>query len=237
VRYRFIRDHREAFPVSPMCRVLRVGKSGFYAWLNRPESPRIRENQHLVVEIKALHKQSRYTYGSPRLHADLKDKGYAIGKHRVARLMRENGVVSKHKRKFRVTTNSKHNHPVAENKLQRRFSVSDPGQCWVSDITYIPTQEGWLYLTVTIDLFHRKVIGWAMDRCMTRWLVMKALNMAMNNGNSKPGLLHHSDRGVQYACQDFQVLLETHGIECSMSRKGDCWDNAVAESFQGRTNP
>ena len=226
-----MRDHREAFPVSRMCRVLEVGRSGFYAWLNRRESPRSRENRNLLVEIKALHKKSRKTYGSPRVHADLKDKGYVIGRHRVARLMRENRIVSKHRKKFRVTTNSKHNHPVAENKLQRRFSVSVPGQCWVSDITYIPTGEGWLYLAVTVDLFHRKVVGWAMDRWITRWLVMRALNMAIKKGDMKPGLLHHSDRGVQYACRDFRALLEANGIECSMSRKGDCWDNAVAESF------
>ena len=231
MRYKFMRDHREVFPVSPMCRVLEVGRSGFYAWLNRPESLRSREDLRLIDEIKTVHTGSRQTYGSPRVHADLKDKGYVIGKHRVARLMRENGIVSKHRRKFRATTDSRHNHPVAKNKLERQFSASQPGQCWVSDITYIPTREGWLYLAVTLDLFHRKVVGWAMDRCMTRWLVMKALNMAIQNGNVELGLIHHSDRGVQYACQDFQALLETHAIECSMSRKGDCWDNAVAESF------
>jgi len=231
MRYQFIREHREAFPVNRMCRVLEVGRSGFYAWLNRRESPRSCENRCLVVEIKAVHKESRRTYGSPRVHADLKDKGYVIGKHRVARLMRENGVVSKHKRKFRATTHSKHDHPVAENRLKRRFNVSEPNQYWVSDITYIPTREGWLYLAVTIDLFNRRVIGWAMDRWINRWLVMRALNMAIKNGTLKPGLIHHSDRGVQYACQDFQALLEANCIECSMSRKGDCWDNAVAESF------
>lgn len=231
MRYRFIRDHRSAFPVSPMCRVLEVGRSGFYAWLNRYESPISRENRWLATEIKTIHKESRQTYGSPRVHADLKDKGYTIGKHRVARLLREHGIVSRHRKKFRATTDSKHDHPVAENKLERQFNVSEPGQCWVSDITYIPTQEGWLYLAVTLDLFHRRVIGWAMDRWINRWLVMRALNMAIQNSNLKPGLIHHSDRGVQYACQDFQALLNIHGIECSMSRKGDCWDNAVAESF------
>lgn len=231
MRYGFIRDHREAFPVNQMCRVLGVGRSGFYAWLNRPESLRSRENRRWVDEIKKVYKKSRQTYGSPRVHADLKDKGHVIGKHRVARLMRLNQMVSKHKRKYRVTTDSRHNHPVAQNKLKRKFNVSGPGQCWVSDITYIPTREGWLYLAVTLDLFHRKVIGWAMDRSITRWLVMRALNMAINNGTLKPGLVHHSDRGVQYACNDFQSLLKAHGIECSMSRKGDCWDNAVAESF------
>ena len=231
MRYKFIRDHREAFPVGLMCHVLEVGRSGFYTWLKRPESPRNRENRRLLVEIKAAHQKSRKTYGSPRIHAELKSQGLSCGKHRVSRLMRQHGIVSKHKRKFKVTTDSVHSYPVAENKLQRRFDVSEPNQYWVSDITYIPTREGWLYLAVTLDLFHRKVIGWAMDRWITRQLVIDALNMAIQNGDWKLGLIHHSDQGVQYACNDFQSLLKAYGIQCSMSRKGDCWDNAVAESF------
>jgi putative transposase len=151
----------------------------------------------------------------------LNAKGHVCGRHRVARLMRQHGIVSKHKRKFRVTTNSVHSYPIAENLLQRRFDVSGPGQCWVSDITYIPTR----------DLFHRKVIGWAMGRWITRQLAMNALNMAIKNESLNPGLIHYSDRGVQYARNEFQTLLKTHAIQCSMSRKGDCWDNAVAESF------
>ena len=145
--------------------------------------------------------------------------------------MRRHGIVSKHKRKFRVTTNSVHAYPVAENLLQRKFAVSRPGQCWVSDITYVPTREGWLYLAVTLDLFHRKVVGWAMGRWITRQLVIDSLNMAVKSGVLKSGLIHHSDRGVQYASNEFQDLLKTQAIRCSMSRKGDCWDNAVAESF------
>jgi putative transposase len=183
------------------------------------------------MEIKVVHKKSRKTYGSPRVHADLNETGHVCSKHRVARLMRENGIVSKHKRKFKVTTNSNHSYPIADNLLQRQFDVSEPGQCWVSDITYIPTREGWLYLAVTLDLFHRKVIGWAMDRWITRHLAIDALNMAIKNGYQKPRLIHHSDRGVQYASNEFQALLKTNGTRCSMSRKGDCWDNAVAESF------
>lgn len=231
MRYAFIRDHREAFPAGLMCRVLEVCKSGFYAWLKRLESPRSRENRRLVVEIKAFHQRSRQTYGSPRIHADLKATGHTCGKHRVARLMREHGIVSRHKRKFRATTDSRHTHPLAENKLQRRFEVSKPHRYWVSDITYIPTREGWLYLAVTLDLFHRKVVGWAMDRFINQQLVIDALNMAIKNSNPGSGLVHHSDRGVQYACKAFQALLKAYGIQCSMSRKGDCWDNAVAESF------
>ena len=231
MKYAFVRDQREAFPVGLMCRILGVGSSGFYAWLNRPESPRNRENQQLLMEIKAVHKRSRKTYGSPRIYAELKESGHACSRYRVARLMRQHGIVSKHKRKFKVTTNSVHSYPIAENLLQRRFNVFRPGQCWVSDITYIPTLEGWLYLAVTLDLFHRKVIGWSMDRWITRQRVIDALNMAIKNGCFEPGLIHHSDRGVQYASNEFQALLKTNGIQCSMSRKGDCWDNAVAESF------
>jgi transposase InsO family protein len=231
MKYIFIRDHQGAFSVDLMCRTLEVGSSGYYAWLKRPESSRNRENRQLLMEIKAVHSKSRQTYGSPRIHAELNETGRACSKYRIARLMRQHGIVSKRKRKFRVTTNSSHSFPIAGNLLQRRFNVSRPGQCWVSDITYIPTREGWLYLAVTLDLFHRKVVGWAMDRWIARWLVMKALNMAIQHGSLNPVLIHNSDRGVQYACNDFQALLKVHGIECSMSRKGDCWDNAVAESF------
>lgn len=231
MKYVFIRDHREAFPVRLMCQTLGVGSSGLYAWLNRPESPRRREDRRLLMEIKVAHKKSRKAYGSPRIHAQLNAIGHVCGRHRVARLMRQHGIVSKHKRKFRVTTNSAHSYPVAPNLLQRRFDVSGPGQCWVSDITYIATREGWLYLAVTLDLFHRKVIGWSMGRWITRQLVIDALNMAIMNEYPKSGLIHHSDRGVQYASNEFRALLKTNGIQCSMSRKGDCWDNAVAESF------
>ncbi len=231
MKYVFIRGHREAFPVDLMCRTLEVGSSGFYAWLKRPESPRCQENRWLLMEIKVVHEKSRKTYGSPRIHAELNENGTACSQYRVARLMRQHGIVSKHKRKFRVTTNSVHSFPIAENLLQRRFNVFRPGQCWVSDITYISTREGWLYLAITLDLFHRKVIGWAMGRWITRHLVIDAFNMAVKNGCLKNGLIHHSDRGVQYASNEFQALLKSNGIQCSMSRKGDCWDNAVAESF------
>ena len=231
MKYVFVRDHRGAFPVDLMCRTLEVGSSGFYAWLKRPESPRSQKNLRLLVEIKAVHRRSRKTYGSPRIHVELNETGHACSRYRVARLMRQHGIVSKHKKKFRITTNSVHSFPIAENLLQRRFNVSRPGQCWVSDITYVPTLEGWLYLAVTLDLFHRKVIGWSMGRWITRQLVIDAFNMAIKNGCFESGLIHHSDRGVQYASNEFRALLKTNEIQCSMSRKGDCWDNAVAESF------
>lgn len=231
MRYAFIRDHREAFPVALLCQVLEVGTSGFYAWLHRAESPRSRANQRLLVEIKAIHQRSRQTYGSPRIHADLQATGHTCGKHRVAQLMRTHGIVSRHKRKYKVTTNSRHTHSVAENLLGRQFTVAAPNRWWVSDITYIPTREGWLYLAITLDLYHRKVVGWSMDRRMTQQLVIDALTMALKNGKPGPGLSHHSDQGVQYASQAFQALLTAAGIQGSMSRKGNCWDNAVAESF------
>ena len=231
MKYNFIRTHRGAFPVNLMCQTLEVGSSGFYAWLKRPESLRSKKNRRLLMEIKAVHSKSRKTYGSPRIHAELNESGHACSRYQVARLMRQHGIVSKHKRKFRVTTNSVHSYPVAENQLQRQFDVSKLNQFWVSDITYIPTQEGWLYLAVTLDLYHRKVIGWAMDRWITRQLAIDALNMAIKNGCLESGLIHHSDRGVQYASNEFRGLLKAHGIQCSMSRKGNCWDNAVAESF------
>ena len=183
------------------------------------------------MEVKVAHKESKKAYGSPRIHAELNEKGNSCSRHRVARLMRNNGIASKHKKKFRITTNSVHTYPIAENLLQRRFDVFKPGQCWVSDITYIPTLEGWLYLAVTLDLFYRKVIGWSMGRWITRQLIIGALNMAIKNGGLKSGLIHHSDRGSQYASNEFQALLKANGVQYSMSRKGDCWDNAVAESF------
>ncbi len=192
MRYVFIRDHREAFPVGLMCRTLEVGRSGFYAWLNRCESLCSQENRRLLMEIKVAHQKSRKAYGSPRIHAELSDNGHVCGRHRVARLMRQHGIVSKHKRKFKVTTtNSAHAYPVAENLLRRNFKVSEPGQYWVSDITYVPTREGWLYLAVTLDLFHRKVVGWAMGRWITRQLVIDSLNMAVKSGVSSRKIIRY----------------------------------------------
>lgn len=231
MKYEFIRNHRGTFPIGLMFKPMEVGRSGFYAWLYRPESPRSVENRRLLVEIKAIHAQSRRTYGSPRVHAELRAKGHAYGKHKVARLMRKHQIVTVHRRKFKVTTDFPHHFPVAENKLARRFSVTASNRSWVSDITYVPTREGWLYLAVTLDLFHRQVVGWGMAHQIDRQLVMDAFTMALKRRSPRTGLLHHSDRGSQYASADFQSLLATHEVQCSMSRKGNCWDNAVAESF------
>jgi putative transposase len=185
----------------------------------------------LITHIKAIHEESKKTYGSPRVHAELCSRGIECGENRVARLMREEGIQAKHKRKYRATTDSNHQLPVHENKLNRSFDVPSPNMAWVADLTYIWTAEGWLYLAVVMDLFSRRVIGWSMQETMERKLVIDALSMALGQRNVSAGIIHHSDRGSQYASKDFQELLGAAGITCSMSRKGNCWDNAVVESF------
>jgi transposase InsO family protein len=210
---------------------MEVSVSGYYAWVKRPESERKRQNQQLLERIKQIHKQSRQTYGSPRVYVDLKKQAIPCSLNRVARLMQVNEIAARRKRKFVFTTDSKHNLPVAENKLDQDFTASKPNQKWVTDITYIPTKEGWLYLAVVLDLYSRKVVGWAMDGNMERGLVMNALRMALLARKPQKGLLHHSDRGSQYASNDYQKLLDDNKIACSMSRKGNCYDNAVMESF------
>lgn len=231
MRYQFVRDHCGQFPVQRMCRVLQVSPSAYYAWRVRPESRRVREDRRLLVEIKAIHQAKREVYGSPRLHAELRAQGLCLSEKRVARLMRAGGIRAKQKRKFKVTTDSQHSHPVAPNLLERDFEASAPNKKWVADITYIPTREGWLYLAAVLDLYSRMIVGWSMDGRMTRRLVLDALGMAVGRRRPGPGLLHHSDRGSQYACGDYREALTAHGMVCSMSRKGDCWDNAPMESF------
>lgn len=184
-----------------------------------------------MAEIKVIHKRSRETYGSPRIHVDLGEKGIFCSEKRVARLMKHHRIAAKRKRKFVVTTDSRHDLPVAENKLNQIFSATKPNEKWVTDITYVWTREGWLYLAVILDLYSRKVIGWAMDKTMERGLVMNALQMALLARKPERGLLHHSDRGSQYASNDYQQLLKDNKITCSMSRKGNCYDNACMESF------
>lgn len=205
--------------------------SGYYAWKKRPESARKQENQRIVDEIKVIHRQSRETYGSPRIHVDLGEKGIVCSEKRVARLMKSHQIAAKRKRKFVVTTDSRHALPVAENQLNQEFSASKPNEKWVTDITYVWTREGWLYLAVVLDLYSRKVIGWAMDQSMERRLVMNALQMALLARRPEKGLLLHSDRGSRYASNDYQQILKDNKITCSMSRKGNCYDNAVMESF------
>jgi transposase InsO family protein len=210
---------------------MEVSVSGYYAWLKRPESSRKQANKQLVEHIKTIHQQSRHTYGSPRVYVDLKKQGVACSQNRVARLMQRHQIAARPKKRFMITTDSKHGLPVAENKLNQDFQANKPNEKWVTDLTYIWSKEGWLYLAVVLDLYSRKVVGWAMDDNMETGLVIKALKMALLARTPPKGLLHHSDRGSQYASKDYQQLLKDYHINCSMSRKGNCYDNAVMESF------
>lgn len=189
------------------------------------------EDQRLAIKVAAIHRESRRRYGSPRVHEELRDQGVCTGRKRVARLMREQGLQARRKRRFRVTTDSRHDLPVGPNLVARKFEVSAPNTTWVTDITYIWTHEGWLYLAVILDLFSRRIVGWSMSEQITRQLALDALTMALSRRQSPRGLIHHSDRGSQYASHDYRRLLTANGIVCSMSRLGNCWDNAVAESF------
>ena len=231
--FRFIRDHAEQFSVGKMCRVLGVSRSGYYAWRQRPPSRRKQANERLLVEIQAIHaKKNHDTYGSPRVHEELSENGISCGRHRVARLMKYHGIRARQARKFRpVTTDSKHTLAVAENVLDRQFTVDRPDTVWAGDITYIRTRQGWLYLAVVLDLFSRTVVGWAVGKDLSRHLPLRALHMALGRRKPLPGALFHSDRGSQYASQDYQALLAAHGLVSSMSRQGECYDNAVVESF------
>lgn len=216
-----------------MCRVFSVSRSGYYRWRGRPESRRTIENRRLDARIKTIYEKSKRRYGSPKIAEELNDMGVAVSKNRVARRMKAAGLRSVIRRKYRATTDSKHSHPVADNLLQRDFTASSPDKVWVSDITYIATTGGWLYLTVFIDLFSRMVVGWALSSSLSTEMVLTALQRAIRDRRPGAGLIIHSDRGVQYACKDFRKVLGKHGLVQSMSRKGDCWDNAVAESFFG----
>ena len=224
-------DHQTEFPVTLMCSVFQVSRSGYYAWNKRPESKRSRENRELSLEIAVIHRESKGIYGSPKVHGELHRRGKRYGKNRVSRLMRKDGLYAKTQRKFRVTTDSNHKQPVAPNLLNREFNQTRPNQAWACDITYIWTAEGWLYLATVMDLFSRNIVGWSMAERMTRQLAMDALTLATKRRNPPRGLLHHSDRGSQYASDDYQALLSKHDMICSMSRAGNCWDNAPAESF------
>jgi len=231
--FRFVSNHQSEFPIFLMCRVLEVSRSGYYAWLKHPESKRYQDDKALSQDIYAIHQESFGTYGSPRVYRELKRRGKHLGENRIARLMRKDGLRAKTKRKFKVTTDSRHHFPVAPNLLNQEFTPDEPNQVWASDITYIWTAEGWLYLAVVMDLFSRAIIGWSMSERMTQELVIDAFVMAIKQRNPPSGLLHHSDRGSQYASTDYQDILAKYGAICSMSRKGNCWDNAPVESFFG----
>ena len=231
MKFAFIAREKATYPVDLLCSVLGVSRAGFYATQGRPVAARRQEDQQLAVHVAAAHAASRRRYGSPRVHRELQAHGHEVGRHRVARLMREQGLRAREKRRFQRTTDSQHGLPVAENVLDRQFTVPTPNTAWVSDITYLWTREGWLYLVVILDLFSRRVVGWALHDRITRQLALDALTMALRHRQPRGGLVHHSDRGSQYASTDYQALLAAHGIVCSMSRRANCWDNAVAESF------
>lgn len=217
--------------VSELCRALSVSPSGFYAWRRRPESQRAKDDCLLSLKVAEAHKRGWGKYGSPRVHRELKKQDFAIGRNRVIRLMQEQGLVGRPRKRFVVTTDSAHELEIAPNVLERDFTASGPNQKWVGDITYLKTPEGWLYLAVVIDLFSRFVVGWAVSPVIDRHLVLKALEMARKRRGDAPGRLFHSDRGSQYASEDYRNALVDGGFTCSMSRKGNCHDNAVSESW------
>ncbi len=233
MRYRAIQEQDRRYPIRLMCRALAVSPAGYYAWRERPESRRSRQNRALLATIRGLHREFRETYGRPSIWDALSKQGHAVGKHRVARLMRQAALRAKTVKKWRATTQSNHRLPVAENTLNRQFTVTQPNRVWAGDITYVWTAEGWLYLAVVLDLYSRLVIGWALGTRLTGDLVQSALTMALTNRRPASGLVHHSDRGSQYAATSYQRLLDEYGLIPSMSRKGNCWDNACVESFFG----
>ena len=230
--FAWIEERRAEWPVTHMCRVLEVSRAGFYAWRSRAPSAAQVRREALTEQVARIHAQVKGRYGSPRVHAELVARGTPCCENTVARVMREAGIAAKTRRKFRQTTDSNHPHPVAPNVLDRDFDPAEPNASWVADVTYVPTREGWLDLAVVIDLFSRMVVGWSMAATMTSRLVVDALEMAVvRRPEGCPGLVAHSDRGSQYASEHYRRRLEEERITCSMSRRGNCWDNAPMESF------
>jgi putative transposase len=231
MKYQFIENHRSAFAVEKMCRSLQISKSGYYAWKTRPKSNRDQANEKLDHHIRTIYQQSKGTYGSPRITEALNNQNIDCSENRVARRMRKNNIKAKTKKRFKVTTHSKHTHPIAENLLGQDFTAQRPDQVWASDITYLWTREGWLYLAVILDLFSRRIIGWSLSHRLGQELVLNAFQQALWRRRPGPGVIFHSDRGVQYACTALRNLLQQHKFIQSMSGKGNCYDNAVVESF------
>jgi transposase InsO family protein len=234
VRFGFIHEHKQEFAVQMMCDILDVSRSGYYRWIDRPICPRAKRRAQLIEKIKEVQEQSRGTYGSPRVTVELKEVHLSVCQNTVAKYMRESGIGVKLRRRFvPQTTDSDHDCPIAPNLLDQNFAACAPDRKWACDLTYIWTDEGWLYLSVVIDLFSRRVIGWAMTDHLRGEGVAQALSMALARRRPGEGLLHHSDRGLQYACELYRAVLEKHRITRSMSRSGNCYDNAVVESFFG----
>jgi transposase InsO family protein len=233
MRFRFIEDHRGEFRVTRMCKELDVSPSGYYAWRHRPPSAREMANQELVQRIEAVYHDADGTYGSPRIYYELKEQGVACSKNRIARLMRLRGLQAKQVRRYKSTTKRNKAHRAAPNLLERDFSAERPDHKWLTDITYIPTREGWLYLAAILDLYARRIVGWAMEERMTAALTISALKMAICQRRPGDGLIHHSDQGSQYTDSAYQTVLKDHGIQVSMNGVGTWYDNAPMESFFG----
>jgi putative transposase len=231
VKYKFMKDNQNIYHVNSMSEVLKISRSSYYAWLNRPMSEREKHNRYLSERIRSIYEQRKRVYGSLRITAELREEGFSCSKNRVARLMRKQGITARTKRRFRVTTNSKHNKPIAENLVEMQFKPEKRNSLWTSDITYIRTREGWLYLSVVLDLWSRSVISWRADRNMDENLVIKPLEKAISNRQPGSELILHSDRGSQYASQRLRQILKENNITQSMSSKGNCYDNAPTESF------
>lgn len=231
MKYVFIQKHVSQHGVAPLCRALGVSRGGYYSWLSRPESQKARKDRRLLLWIRASFRESRSRYGSPRVHAQLREEGIGCGRHRVARLMRQDRLQARPRRRFKTTTQSAHTQAVAANELKRQFEVATLDTCWAADITYIWTQEGWIYLAVLLDLCSRRIVGWSVSDRLTEELTLRALDQALAHRRPSAGLLHHSDRGSQYAAREYRKRLANSGLRASMSRRGDCWDNAVVESF------
>ena len=234
MKYAWIRAHRDSYPVKIMCKVLEVSTSGYYDSLKPTPSPRQQRREQIAAAAEAAYRDSHCIYGYRKVHDDLQEQKVECCRETVRRVLRDKGLFSRTKRKFVVTTDSRHQEPVAANVLDRDFQADAPNQKWSSDITYIATRQGWLYLAVVMDLFSRKIVGWATSASLQATLVLDALGMALRRRTPGVGLVHHSDRGCQYAAADYQRLLADHGIVCSMSRQGNCWDNAPTESFFGK---
>jgi putative transposase len=232
MRFRFIQDRRADYPVRIMCGVLGVSPAGYYAWRSRPESERSSANRDLVDEIKRVHRNTSGRYGSPRIHAELKAQGHGVSRGRIERLMRHHGIraITAPTRRVR-TTDSRHDFPIAPNLIGRNFTATAPNRMWLADITYVETAQGWLYLSTVLDLYSRRIVGWAMEDHLRADLPLAALKMAISAQRPGAGLIHHSDRGVQYASESYRKAIRSAGFLASMSRKGDCYDNAPMESF------
>lgn len=231
MKFVFIEEYRETFSIGTMCSVLEVSRAAYYKWKRRSPSARELRHERLLVSIQAAHKASRHRYGYPRIYRQLRREGVACGRHQIAQIMRCNGIQGRYKRKFRVTTVANARHPVAKNLLDRNFSPAARDRSWAADITYVWTLEGWLYLAVVLDLFSRRVVGWATSCRVDERLALDALEMAIAERQPAPGLVHHSDRGCQYTAVTYRRRLSERGFVASMSRRANCWDNAVVESF------